>query len=888
MQQTGDIPAEAKAHNCIGEISYFLGNLKDAMSSYKEALGLWDSSGHRHGRAQTLLYLGYAHSDLSELEQALGYYGEALSIWRSQGEKRGQALTQVALGRLNFRMGENQQALNFYLDAKELIDAMGDAVWQASVRAGMGSVYYRMGEYQKALNYRRQAVNLFRSAGLRMAELELLLSLGETFVASGDYEKALDHFQEAHTLSLDLSNQRWESLSLGLIGSVHHSLGNLNEALQYYERSLSIKRPGEDRRYEAYTLGNIGRAHEQLGESDKARSYFSRAIALSNAASDQPGEAAGLFNLARSERNRGDLSVARRHIESSLRIIESLRNKVDSQYLRGAFIASVHDHYELYVDLLMSMDGLRPSEGFAVAAFEACERARARTLLDSLTEAGVDIRQGVESDLLERERSLQRELNTKAEHQMQLLSSGTDEVESAAIEKKIQELTTEYEQLQSLIRSKSPRYAALTQPQPLSLEAIQREVLDDETLLLEYALGEERSFLWAVTEKAYTSHELPPRAEIEGSARTVYELLTARQPLPGDDVRKHRTRVKEADSRYWQEAARLSEMVLGPVADQLESKRLLVVSDGLLQYLPFGALPVPGTEGNSNEPVPLVVEHDMVSMPSASTLAVLRRETAGRKVAAKAVAVLADPVFERDDPRLGGEGAESQKAVEKDRVGASHDPPVASDLHRALRDIGFVREGRLRIPRLPSTRREAEAIIAAVPPGAGLEAIDFRASRKTATDSMLADYRIIHFATHGLLNNEHPELSGILLSMVDEKGGPQNGFLRLHDIYNLNLPVELVVLSACNSGLGKNVRGEGLVGIVRGFMYAGAERVVASLWKVDDEATGDLMKVFYKEIFREGVAPAAALRKAQIAMWQQEQWRAPFYWAAFVLQGEWM
>jgi CHAT domain-containing protein len=328
-------------------------------------------------------------------------------------------------------------------------------------------------------------------------------------------------------------------------------------------------------------------------------------------------------------------------------------------------------------------------------------------------------------------------------------------------------------------------------------------------------------------------------------------------------------------------------MLLGPVVDQLKGKRLLVVSDGALQYLPFGALPVPVHEGATSESVPLVVEHEVVSLPSASTIAVLRREAAERKAAMKTVAVLADPVFERDDPRLGG-GVLGEAKAGKDRTGTRATLRAVTPLHRALRDIGFMQEGKLEIPRLPSTRWEADAIIAAAPSEGSFSAVDFQASRNLAMSPELGQYRIVHFATHGLLNNEHPELSGIILSMLDEQGQPQNGFLRLHDIYNLELPVDLVVLSACNSALGKQVRGEGLVGIVRGFMYAGAERVVASLWKVDDEATGELMKLFYREMLQKGLSPATALRQAQIAMWKETQWRSPFYWAAFVLQGEYL
>ncbi len=193
----------------------------------------------------------------------------------------------------------------------------------------------------------------------------------------------------------------------------------------------------------------------------------------------------------------------------------------------------------------------------------------------------------------------------------------------------------------------------------------------------------------------------------------------------------------------------------------------------------------------------------------------------------------------------------------------------------------------LRIPRLPFTRREAEAILAVTPASEGMKALDFRASRQTAISPDLAQHRIVHFATHGLLNSEHPELSGVVLSLVDEQGKPVDGFLRLHEIYNLNLPAEMVVLSACQAALGKEIKGEGLVGLTRGFMYAGAPRVVASLWKVNDVATAELMKRFYSGMLKENLRPAAALRVAKVAMWKQKRWHSPYYWAAFELQGEW-
>jgi CHAT domain-containing protein len=319
---------------------------------------------------------------------------------------------------------------------------------------------------------------------------------------------------------------------------------------------------------------------------------------------------------------------------------------------------------------------------------------------------------------------------------------------------------------------------------------------------------------------------------------------------------------------------------------------LAIVADGALHYIPFAALPAPsqGNDGGRNsgaEPQPLFVEHEIVSLPSASTLAALRRETAGRKPAEKSIAVLADPVFTDDDTRvrrdIGNAGAkEKTRSANWDEIDI-----VSMQMSRSGRETGVTgAEGAF--GRLISTRHEAAAILALVPERERMRALDFEASRTTALRPELGEYRIVHFATHGMLNNIHPELSGIVLSLVDKEGQLQDGFLRLQDIYNLKLSAELVVLSACQTGLGKEIKGEGLIGLTRGFMYAGAPRVVASLWKVDDRATSELMKRFYQGLLGpEALRPAGALRQAQLTIWKQKQWREPYYWAAFVLQGEW-
>jgi CHAT domain-containing protein len=470
--------------------------------------------------------------------------------------------------------------------------------------------------------------------------------------------------------------------------------------------------------------------------------------------------------------------------------------------------------------------------------------------------------------LLERKQILIDTIDAKAQRQMQLLTGKHTDEDAEAARKEISVLTIELEQLEGRIRERSPQFTALVQPVPLKLDEIQEKILDRDTLLLEYSLGEEKSFVWAVTPDSIKSFELPKRAAIEPAARRVYELLTARSVnVPKETLEQRRKRLELVDAEYAKASATLSQTILGPVAAELKDKRLLIVSDGVLQYIPFAGLPVP------NNTRALILDHEVVMAPSASVLGLLRQETANRKPASKMVAVLGDPVFSNDDPR-----------VTAARFG--HAASVAKvDSIDALRSAS--ESGLNRLRRLRFSRQEADEIARLAGNDPKLEAVDFEASRKLAMSNELDQYRIVHFATHGIINNYHPELSGIVLSLVDAKGQPQNGFLRLYDLYNLKLSADLVVLSACQTALGKEIRGEGLVGLTRGFMYAGAPRVIASLWQIDDRASAEFMKRFYGALLGQKLRPAAALRAAQVSMSKDPRWHQPHYWAAFTLQGEW-
>jgi CHAT domain-containing protein/Tfp pilus assembly protein PilF len=882
-QDSGNRRGEAAALSNIGEVNNWSGDLQKALAFYRRSLSIWQAINDRRGQAQTYTYLGYTYSDLGQVKEAREAYDRALSLWQAANDLRGQALTLSALGRFYSRVGERQTALDFFSRAMQLSQQVGDPIEEARTCSGIAYIYNDTGEPRRALEYYDRALSLFRLAKYPNGEGGVLNDYAGVYFSLGDYQKALEYLQQSVSIFRSTGNRRMEIVGLRDIGRVFDARGDKAMALRTYLRALSFYHSEKGLRGEAITLNLIGDIFQGRGELPKAFNYYTRALVLCRQAEYRLGEGATQYNIARLERDRGNLAEARLRMDQALGVVESLRRKVTSQDLRASYFATVRQHYELYVDILMKSQKQDSNTAFAVAAFDISEKARARSLLESLNEARADIRQGVEPVLLERERNLEQAINAKAERHAQVVAS-KDDPQAQTLARELNQLTTEYDEVKAQIKSRSPRYAALTQPQPLSLKEIQNRLLDDNSLLLEYMLGDERSYLWAVTRTEISSYELPPRVQIEDAAQKFRKLLTAHQPIAGESFDQRQARIKEADDHIWQAAESFSQMILGPVSSKLGTKRLLIVPDGVLQYIPFQALTEPqktrsatapaNTPGDSGEQIPLLVGHEIVNEPSASALALVLSDTSQRQPAPNSIAIFANPVFDVDDPRVKSRGTtQAQSADSTEMV----------EVQETFRDIGF---GEGKIPALPASREEAEAIMAVAPPGTGMKALGFDANRAAITKPELAQYRIVHFATHGFIDYQHPELSGLVLSLVDQNGRPQEGFVRLHDIYNLKLSADLVVLSACNTGLGKDVKGEGLIGLTRGFMYAGAGGVAASLWKVDDDATAELMKHFYEGMFKRGLTPAASLREAQLGMWIQKRWHAPYYWAAFVIQGQ--
>lgn len=864
-RQAGDVDGEVRTLFALGLTQRMLVDLEQALATWQEALRLKDALSDRGLEGVVLGARGLVHQMRGDLTAAEADLQSAAALFRRLGNLSMEGSVIAPGGRLALRLGEFDTALERLQRALEISRLTGNRLSEAVCLNDLGYLYQALGDAPRALPLFEQARALVRALGDERKEAATLSNLARLHAAEGDAAKAQTAFAEALRIYRELGDRYGEALTLVSLGSAEADGRDFSRARESYEAALALHRVVGDRLGEATALSRLAALGIEEGELAGASHLFEESLEIRRRLGHRAGEADALYGLARVRLAEGELETARQFAAGALTIVESLRTGLGSLEMRASYLGSVHDYYLTEIEVLLRLheraahaqDPQHPQNpGFDRLALESAERARARSLLDLLGPSPAGLRRDIEPALAEKERSLRRLLAAKGEQQIRLLARAHDPEQAAAAARQIEELTRDYDLVRAEIGTKGPRLAELLRPRTLTSREIQA-LLDEKTLLLEYTLGAERSYLWLVSRDDVSVHVLAGRAEIESAARRLHGRLGAFPP-----------RVAEDAAADWQaEAALLSRLVLGPVAASLRQQRLAIVADGALQYVPFGVL---GLEG-----IPLLRDHEVVSLPSASALAVLRDSRRPRSSPAGTVAVLADPVFDAADARIAGRARAAPPA--------EREPALARSARDAEAD-----GGRFHLARLPFSRIEAREILSLVPASRRLAALDFDASLDTALGPELGRFRIVHFATHGLLNSVHPELSGIVLSLVDRSGREQPGFLSLSGVFDLQLDADLVVLSGCQTALGKEVRAEGLIGLTRGFLYAGASAVVASLWKVDDAATAEFMRRFYGSLLGpEALSPAAALRRAQLEMRTQRRWQHPYFWAAFVLQGEW-
>jgi len=820
-------------------------SIRKSISLFESLLPEWKQTDDRYLYGTVESVLGAAYFQLEQWPDAARHLEASLEPLKQTGNMIGYATSRNYLGGMSQREGNLEAALEQFYEAYGVF-RLSNNVGKASALNNVGLMLYSLGEEDRALQYFEEDLPLLQRINLPRGELLVRSNLSRIYSARGEYDKAEATLKPALALIGRATDKRGEGRVLTELGTILAHRGDLEGAWATQTKALETFREAEDHSGEGVAHTAMGEIRYLQKNYDEAEKLQRQALDLFQDSVDRPGTLGALTALARTQRERGAFDKARKTAKSAVAMAETLRTQVVSPDLRASYLGSLQQAYELDIDIALKLNQKAKDPSMVAAALESSERGHARTLLESLPDLRTKLMAGVDPQLLKKQRDLSGQIRKAADP--------ANKKSAAEKRRDLEDLSAQYSLLQAEIRLKSPNYASITHYEPLSAAKTQ-ELLDAGTQLIEFSLGEERSWAWLVSSSSLTPAELPAAAVIEAAASDLHQKLrtptTNGEPAPGIEA----------------SAKKLSELILKPFAGQLTGKKIVIVPSGALSYVPFAALPDPGNSSGAR----LLTEHEIIVLPSVSALAAMREEKSKRKPARNNVAILADPIY-----HVGERRPESGTAAKP--------TPDVSNVTRAAADFGV---GSGQLESLAYAEEEARNIWKLVQGPRSKLALNFDATRTLALSRELRDYRIVHFAAHAFADSLHPNLSGIVLSLVDRNGKSIDGFLRVLDIYNAEFNSDLVVLSACQTALGRNIRGEGVLGLTRSFMYAGVPRVVSSLWNVNDRSSSILMSRFYANLLVRKMRPAAALRAAQLSLAGEKRWRSPYYWAAFELQGEW-
>ena len=715
---------------------------------------------------------------LGDIQNARSSLRDAMELANACKDESGLARELAHYADFLYEQGLIESALEFFNLSLAVYTKLNRPTGLAAVSEGMARCYSYLGRTQEARDLLTNARETWRVSGDMAKEATTLTQIGWTWFIDKDYQRAILFYHEAIALKQAAHDSYGEAGAWDRLGSAYRESGAYREALAAYKRSAAIYRRGGYLEETASHHANMGDLYQVMGHGDLAWENSCRALDIFLELDQARNMIPSYFVLGELARDEGLLQEARTAMEHGLAVIESLRKQTSRQKLGRAFTDTRHERYEQLIDLLMEMHARDPTLGHDRAAFAWSERHKARGLPRAVETAPVP------AERTRAEAQLQAQIN-----RLSLQASSSDDLaEREALDRDMRRLLMEKDRLQAKTANGLDR-----DPEPASLETIQAALLDDHGLILAYSLGDSRSFLWEIGRHSFRSHILPPRDELVALGEQVYQLM-------------QKSKMRRIEGRVRLLGAKMRRQILDPVGERLRGKRLIIVSDGILNYIPFGALPLAAaTSGSDNPERWLVLDHEITYLPSASFGVRLRETAARRKRPPLQLAVFADPVFQASDERL------SAPFLAK----ANGQPTTLgrgeSDLARAVRDLapdGF--------PRLAYTRTEMEAILELVPENQSFAATDFNANRERFFKTDFSKYRYIHFATHGLLHPHHQELSGLVLSLLDAEGAPLDGFIRLHELMNRPWPAELITLSACRTALGEDIRGEGIWGPLAG------------------------------------------------------------------------
>ena len=740
-------------------------------------------------------------------------------------------------GRLSRIIGRYEDALWCFNQALQLHRQRKNHAGEVLMLSNLSAVYADTGDFTKAAQTLQEALPLVRREGDRFLEKSLLTRFLIVEKGRGNFTAALQYGEQALALEPRRPNDPNNKQPLLLMVELHYNLGQVYAALDQHPKAielynLALERAREVRvpQVQAFALGELAWSQFKTGSAQTALETVAQSLAsLRQGGGNKHFESRVLFIRAEAQRALGRNVVALNSYRQAIAAVEQARSlSIPTEISRAGIVASRHNVFAGAIDFMLSQQQ-------TAEALEVAEAYHARAFLDVLAEAGVEASQELSAEQQAEEDKLLAQI---ASLQKELWTPEIKPEEEAPLNRRLEDAETALENFRLKVRRANPRYARIEAPHLMKATELTASLLDADTALVEFVLSEKKSFAWVIRQDKLVSVALPAAKEIETL------VADYRQEFSG---KINSLTALQAIAKQKAQGQKLYQKLFQPLDAHLASARkLIIVPDGALVYLPFETL----VSESKNTTTYLLERFAISYAPSASALAALRASKASSSPEAKGFIAFGDPVY----AKTANAGAATERGFD--------------------------------LKQLPYTRIEVNEIAALFPAAERQVFLGAAAQEESVKTQPLHQYRYLHFAAHSNVDEENPARSGIILSLqADSK---EDGLLQMSEVMRLQLNADLVTLSACRTGLGKLLNGEGMIGLTRAFFYAGAESVVVSLWNVNDIATASLMKSFYRNL-QQGKAKDEALRAAKLELLkgQQRAWRHPYYWAAVVLLGDW-
>ncbi|MFQ6118795.1 MAG: tetratricopeptide repeat protein, partial [Methanosarcinales archaeon] len=847
-EEIGDKLNEGKNLHNISIIYEKLDDYLKALEYYERALKIFREISDKKAEGTCLNNIGVVYRKSDNYSKALEYYEQALIINREIGNKKVEGVCLNNIGIVYKGLGNYSKALEYYEQALKIDREIGNKRSEGICLNNIGLAYWDLGNYSRALEYYEQALKIDREIGYRWAEAQCLSNIGIIYENVGNYSKALEYYEQALKIDREIGNKMSEGISLYNMGHAYKNLGNYFKALEYHEQGLKIAQGIGSKYIEGCTLNGVGDIYYyKLKDYSKSAEFYLNALAIGQEIGRSDILWDAHYGLASVYEKQEKFSQALKHYKKAIEIIEGIRAQLQLGEWKAGFLKSKIEIYESLINLLLKLHQQNPSKGYDKEAFYFTEKAKARAFLDSLQEAKIDFKANLTTELREQERKISKEISQILTH---LQEPNLSQEKREELFKELEKAEDDYKSLIAKTRRENPEYASIIYPDPYKVKEVQDKLLDNRTALIEYFIGEENSFGFLVTKDNLFIESMLESKSLTEMVNNYIPYLTLK------DVKEFKA--IEGSKRSY-------DILIGPFKDKLNKiEKIIIVPDRNLNYLPFETLILSPVRGRPSADIGrfLIEDYKISYAPSASSLInLLERKSVEKRE--RDLLAIGDPVFQ----------IEEKKKAEPKLV----EPIKADQIIRG----DYFRKGFSLYP-LAFASEEIKSISKFFKKNLKELFLKEKALEENIKKIELNKFKIIHFATHGLLDDKNGDRSTLVLTL--DKDPTEDGFLQAREIYNLKLNADLVVLSACQTAKGKLEKGEGITGLARAFLYPGSKSVLSSLWNINDKSTAQFMKYFYQYL-AEGKTKTQALRLAKIKM-INSKYSHPFYWAAFILIGD--